>query len=82
LKNIETMNKDYIEDLYKKIGQKVKEIRTKKGISQLALAQAIGHKSVTVVSCSEICHKNYHFNIEHLAKIAYVLEVDINEFFN
>lgn len=76
------MNKDYIENLYKKIGQKVKEIRTQKGISQLALAQAIGHKSVTVVSCSEICHKNYHFNIEHLAKIAYVLEVDINEFFN
>jgi hypothetical protein len=49
---------------------------------QLALAQAIGHKSVTVISCSEICHKNYHCNIEHLAKIAYVLEVDINEFLN
>jgi len=41
----------------------------------------IGHKSVTVVSCSEIFHKNYHFNIEHLAKITYVLDVDINEFF-
>lgn len=82
MKNIDTMDKDYIENLYKKIGQKVKEIRTKKGTSQLALAQAIGHKSVTVVSCCEICHKNYHFNIEHLAKIAYVLDVDINEFLN
>jgi len=82
LKNIETMDNDYIENLYKKIGQKVKEIRTQKGVSQLALAQAIGHKSVTVVSCCEICHKNYHFNIEHLAKIAYVLEIDINEFLN
>lgn len=69
------MDNDYIENLYKKIGQKVKEIRTQKGVSQLALAQAIGHKSVTVISCSEICHKNYHFNIEHLAKIAYVLEI-------
>jgi len=76
------MDNDYIENLYKKIGQKVKEIRTQKGVSQLALAQAIGHKSVTVVSCCEICHKNYHFNIEHLAKIAYVLEIDINEFLN
>jgi len=76
------MDNDYIENLYKKIGQKVKEIRTQKGVSQLALAQAIGHKSVTVISCSEICHKNYHFNIEHLAKIAYVLEVDINDFLN
>lgn len=75
MKNIETMDNDYIENLYKKIGQKVKEIRTQKGVSQLALAQAIGHKSVTVISCSEICHKNYHFNIEHLAKIAYVLEI-------
>lgn len=82
MKNIETMDNDYIENLYKKIGQKVKEIRTQKGVSQLALAQAIGHKSVTVVSCCEICHKNYHFNIEHLAKIAYVLEIDINEFLN
>lgn len=51
-------------------------------MSQLALSQAIGHSSVTMISCCEICHKNYHFNIENLAKIAYVLEVDIKDFFN
>jgi len=81
LKNIDSMDKDHIDNLYKKIGKKVKEIREEKGLSQLALAEAIGHKSVTMISCCEICHKNYHFNIEHLAKIAYVLEVDLNTFF-
>lgn len=63
------------------IGQNVKDIRTEKGISQLALAMAIGHKAVGTVSMAEICLNNKHFNIEHLVKIAEVLEVDICEFF-
>ncbi|WP_151948282.1 helix-turn-helix domain-containing protein [Aliarcobacter butzleri] len=63
------------------IGLNVKRIRNEKGISQLDLAHKIGHKSVSIISCAEINHKNNHFNIEHLLKIAYVLEVDIAEFF-
>jgi len=81
LKDIELIEKDYIQNLYIKIGKNVKKIREERNISQLALAQAIGHKSVTVISCCEICYKNYHFNIEHLAKIAYVLNVNIEDFF-
>ncbi|WP_417328095.1 helix-turn-helix domain-containing protein [Halarcobacter sp.] len=81
MKEIKNLDEDYIQNLYIKIGKNVKRIRKEKKVSQLSLAHAIGHKSVTVISCCEICHKNYHFNIEHLAKIAYVLEVDINEFF-
>jgi DNA-binding XRE family transcriptional regulator len=81
LKDIELLEKDYIQNLYIKIGKNVKKIREERNISQLALAQAIGHKSVTVISCCEICYKNYHFNIEHLAKIAYVLNVNIEDFF-
>lgn len=27
------------------------------------------------------CNENYHFNIEHLAKIAHVLDVNIEDFF-
>lgn len=68
-------------EIYKMIGQNVKDIRTEKGISQLALAMAIGHKAVGTVSMAEICLNNKHFNIEHLVKIAEVLEVDICEFF-
>lgn len=82
LKDIEELDNDYVKNLYKRIGQNVKRIREQKGLSQLALAQAIGHKSVTIISCCEICYKNYHFNIEHLSKIAYILDVDIKEFFN
>lgn len=81
MKDIELLEKDYIQNLYIKIGKNVKKIREERNISQLALAQAIGHKSVTVISCCEICYKNYHFNIEHLAKIAYVLNVNIEDFF-
>jgi transcriptional regulator with XRE-family HTH domain len=67
--------------IYKRIGQNVKDIRTEKGVSQLALAMAIGHKAVGTVSMAEICLNNKHFNIEHLVKIADVLEVDVCEFF-
>jgi transcriptional regulator with XRE-family HTH domain len=67
--------------IYKRIGKKVKAIRTEKGVSQLALAMAIGHKAVGTISMAEICLNNKHFNIEHLYKIAEVLEVDVCEFF-
>ena len=68
-------------EIYKVIGQNVKDIRTEKGVSQLALAMAIGHKAVGTISMAEICLNNKHFNIEHLMKIAEVLEVDVCEFF-
>ena len=81
LKNIEDLDDNSTQELYKKIGSNVKKIRESKGLSQLALSQSIGFKSVTIVSCCEICYKNYHFNIEHLHKIAYVLDVPITIFF-
>ncbi|OCL96698.1 hypothetical protein AAX27_00330 [Aliarcobacter thereius] len=70
-----------MEDIYKKIDQNVKKIRTSKNISQLALSLAIGHKAVGTISMAEFCINKKHFNIEHLVKIADVLEVDICEFF-
>ena len=72
----EIMNKIHIQ-----IGKNVKRIREKKKISQLALSLAIGHKAVGTVSMAEIHHNNKRFNIEHLFKIADVLECDICEFF-
>ncbi len=81
MKYIDDMSDDYIKNCHKIIGLNVKRIRKEKKISQLDLAHKIGHKSVSIISCAEINHKNNHFNIEHLLKIAYVLEVDIREFF-
>lgn len=65
--------------IYKQIGQNVKSARKAKNISQLTLALAIGHKAVGTVSMAELGINNKHFNIEHLVKIADVLEVDICE---
>lgn len=80
MREIESLPDDYMQQLHIKIGKKVKEIREKKGLTQLQLSQAIGHKSVTVISRAEIYYKKQHFNIEHLVKIAFVLEVDTCEF--
>ena len=77
----EELDDCFVQNLYVRIGQNVKKIRKQKKISQLELSYKIGYKSVTMISCCEICHKNYHFNIEHLAKISKALDVDICEFF-
>ncbi|WP_152055221.1 helix-turn-helix domain-containing protein [Aliarcobacter butzleri] len=76
-----SITNENMEETYKKIGQNVKRIRTSKNISQLALSLAIGHKAVGTISMAELCINKKHFNIEHLVKIANVLEVDICEFF-
>lgn len=68
-------------DIYKIIGQNVKSARTKKKVSQLKLALEIGHNSVGTISVGELCLNGKHFNIEHLVKIADVLEVDVKDFF-
>ena len=74
-------SKDDIQEIYKTIGKNVKRIREEKGISQLQLAMAIGHKSVGVISNCELCLQSKHFNIEQLIKIADVLDVNIKDFF-
>ena len=81
IKNTE-ISKDDIYKIYKTIGKNVKKIRESKGVSQLNLAIAIGHKSVGVISNCELCLQNKHFNIEHFIKISDVLDVDIKDFFN
>lgn len=82
MQEIENLPDDYMQDLHIKIGKNVKKIREEKGLTQLQLSQAIGHKSVTVISRAEIYYKKQHFNIEHLVKIAFVLNVDMCEFLN
>lgn len=79
MRDVESLPKDFIEDLYRTIGLNVKKERENKGLSQLQLSQMIGHKSVTIISRAEIYYKGQHFNIEHLSKIAYVLEIDIEK---
>ena len=52
-----------------------------KGLSQLELSLQMGYKSVSVVSGSEICYGNKHFNLEQLLKISQILDVELCDFF-
>jgi len=76
-----SIDSDKMLKIYKRIGINVKNARKSKGISQLALSLAIGHKAVGTVSMAELCINRKHFNIEHLVKIADVLDIDLCEFF-
>ena len=82
MRDIESLPADKVEQIYKRIGSNVKKIRKAKSISQLKLSLAMGYNSVSVVSCAELYHKKIHFNIEHLIKISYILEVDLIDFFD
>ena len=77
-----SIDPEKMQEIYRQIGKNVKDIRQKKGITQLELSLAIGHKAVGTISMAEICLNSKHFNIEHLIKIAEVLEVDVCEFFD
>lgn len=77
MKTIEDLDQSIIDDFHRQIGRNVKKYRELKGYSQLALSQALGHKSVGLVSQAEIYLKKQHFNLEHLYKIAYILECDM-----
>jgi len=79
LKNSLDIPSEAIDNFYKQIGLNVKKYRTSKGLTQLELAYALGHKSVGLVSQAELYLKKQHFNLEHLYKIAYVLECNIEE---
>jgi transcriptional regulator with XRE-family HTH domain len=79
LKSIDELPLDTIDKFYIQIGVNVKNYRVKKGYTQLQLALALNHKSVGLVSQAELYLKKQHFNLEHLYKIAYILECDILE---
>ena len=56
------MSDTYINDYHRIIGLNVKRLRKEKNLSQLDLAYKIGHKSVSIISCAEINHKNNHLH--------------------
>ncbi len=66
-----------IDKVHQQIGKNIAELRKAKNISQLELSLKLGHKSVSIVASAERFYKKRHFNIEHLIKIAHILEVDI-----
>lgn len=81
MRDTEELSENYSEQLHRMVGANVKRIRQENGITQLQLSEALGYKSVSPISSAEIYYNKIHFNVEQLSKIAYVLDVDICEFF-
>ena len=70
-----------LENFYKIIGTNVKRIRQEKNITQMQLANAIGHNSVGHIAKAELNKYGKHFSIENLYKISKILNVPITTFF-
>ena len=74
-------NNQKLELFYKKIGDNVKKLRIQRGFSQLKLANAMGYDSVGHIAKAEIYKYDKKFNLEHLFKIAKILDVSIKDIF-
>ena len=70
-----------LENFYKIIGSNVKRIRQEKNITQMQLANAIGHNSVGHIAKAELNKYGKHFSIENLYKISKILDMPISAFF-
>jgi len=81
VKDDKIMSKNDIEYAHERIRSNIRKLHEKKGKSQLEMALAIGHTSAAFYAKAERGIQNKKFNIEHLCKIAKVLDVDICEFF-
>jgi putative transcriptional regulator len=71
-----------LESFYKIIGNNVKKVRQNKSITQMQLANAIGHNSVGHIAKAELNKYGKHFSIENLYKISKILDVPISVFFD
>ncbi len=69
------------EKIHDIVSGNVKRVRKEKNISQLDLGEDIGLSGNAYIARAENRVKGHHFNVEHLIKIAKVLDVEIGEFF-
>ncbi len=69
-----------INRFHRMIVKNILRIRKEQNVTQLELALAIGHKSVSTLGKIEAGLENKHYNLEHLYKISKILNVDICEF--
>jgi len=81
MKSLSIVDEDKLKSFYDKISSNIKRIRKEKNKPQLDLVLEMGLKSTSFYSKCENSKDNHHFNLEHLYKIAVVLNVDVLEFF-
>ena len=75
----DVLDKATLKTALSQIAINVKRQRTIKNMSQLRLAIEMGHQTAGLVSCAEAGINNKHFNIEHLATIAKILDIPITD---
>lgn len=81
MKDLSVVTNDDLQKFYEIISENVKRIRKEKNKPQLDLVLEMGLKSTAFYSRCENFKENHHFNLEHIYKIAVILDVEINEFF-
>ena len=77
--NFSNSSEEEIEQFYKIISTKVRELRINNNTTQLDLALEIGIKSVAFYSNCENNKYEKHFNLEHLYKISKFFGIDVKE---
>lgn len=77
---IEELN-NKTDEIHNIVSANVIKYRKLKNYSQLKLALDIGLTGNAFIARAEKRVNNAHFNIEHIAKIATILQVDIEKFF-
>lgn len=81
MKNLSIINDEDINKFYETISKNIQRIRREKNKPQLDLVLEMGLKSTAFYSRCENFKDNHHFNLEHIYKIAVVLDIDICELF-
>ncbi len=67
-----------MEKYYVNIGNNVRNLRIKKGLTQLELSKLMGFKSRSLVSKAEV-GKEKRFGIEHIIKLCEIFQCKISD---
>ena len=81
MQDLSIISENKLITFYETISINIKRLRTENNKPQLDLVLEMGLKSTSFYSKCENSKDNHHFNLEHIYKIATVLNVDICEFF-
>lgn len=73
------MSKENINEFLNEIVENVKRERLKRGVSQLALAGILGHKSPNYIAKIETRKHGVCYNLHHLFIIAKEFDIDIKD---
>jgi DNA-binding XRE family transcriptional regulator len=76
------IKEEEIEEQYRLISKRIKEIRISKKITQENMALSMGFTTATFYTNAENNRQGKHFNLEHIIKISKILNIQISDIFN